>query len=173
MIWFGYYYFWLVIFAIVSETIIGLYYRYSTVEYPTESGYGIWDYFIEEPNYKKVILLLVLLGIASIFEEIVFRFFFINILIRFSVAIPIIIIITALVFGLAHYNNGGWIYTVNSTFAGFIFAFTFIQFGLITVWILHFLWNFLVVYQMYLPQLYEKTKTKTSEKKGTFIWKPR
>jgi len=151
----------LTLFAIVSETIIGLYYYFSKEKtYPTEKGYGIWDYFIVNRSIKNFILLLALLTVSAVMEEIIFRFILMNFMLRFNIALIYVIIISSILFGLAHYQNGGWIYCVNSIFAGFIFAFAFIEMGLMTVCFLHFFWNFIVIFQMFLPLLYEK-KTKT------------
>lgn len=147
----------LTIFAIVSETIIGLYYYFSKEKlYPTETGYGIWDYFVVNRSIRNFILLLSLLTVSAVMEEIIFRFILMNFMLRFNIALIYVIIVSSLLFGLAHYQNGGWIYCVNSIFAGFIFAFVFVEMGLMTAWFLHFFWNFIVIFQMFLPLLYEK-----------------
>jgi len=175
---FGYFYFWLTIGAIISQTIIALFYRFARHTIPESKGYGIWDYFLQDISIINVFLLLALLSVASIFEEIVFRFLIINILDVTGLNIILIIIISAIIFGLAHYNNGGWIFCINSTWAGIIFAISFIQMGILSAWFLHFLWNFLVVYQMFIPKIYEGVSessedssplnkiTKTKAKKG-------
>lgn len=147
----------LTLFAIVSETIIGLYYYFSKEKlYPTETGYGIWDYFVVNRSIRNFVLLLSLLTVSAVMEEIIFRFILMNFMLRFGVALVYVVIISSILFGLAHYQNGGWIYCVNSIFAGFIFAFIFVEMGLMTAWFLHFFWNFIVIFQMFLPLLYEK-----------------
>jgi membrane protease YdiL (CAAX protease family) len=153
------YYGILVFLSILAELIIALYYRFSEKGYPKDSGYGVWDYFLKKTTPQKLILLLALLSIASIIEEIVFRFTFFNILLIVDFGeytLISILIITSLAFGLAHYQNGGWIYCVNSTMAGFVFGLAFINLGLWFAWALHFAWNFLIIFQMFLPKIYGK-----------------
>ena len=154
------YFGFLTIFAIVSETIIALYYYYSEEKiYPTETGYGIWDYFLKNRSIKNFVLLLALLTVSAVMEEIIFRFILMNFMLKFNIALIYAIIISSILFGLAHYQNGGWIFCVNSTFAGFIFSFAFVEMGLITAWFLHFFWNAIIIFQMFLPLLYEKKKS--------------
>jgi membrane protease YdiL (CAAX protease family) len=70
------------------------------------------------------------------------------------------------VFGFAHYSNGGYAYVINSTFAGFIFGLAFLEMGLLSAWILHFFWNFLVLFQMFFPKITgEKEKKKKKKEK--------
>lgn len=154
---FGFYFFWLFIFAIISQTIIALYFRYKYGGVPVAEGYGTWDYFLDNTTFTKIFLLVVLLTVASIFEEIIFRYLIMNFLYGVGLPLILVIIVSSVIFGLAHYGNGGWIYCINSTFAGFIFAFIFLDSGLLTAWFLHFLWNFLVIYQLFLPKLYGST----------------
>jgi membrane protease YdiL (CAAX protease family) len=155
------YYGILVLLSLLAELIIALYYRFSNKPYPKQSGYGMWDYFLKEITPQKVILLLGLLSVASIIEEIVFRFTFFNILIHLQLQYSLltILIISSVAFGLAHYQNGGWIYCVNSMMAGFVFGVAFIQLGMWFAWALHFAWNFLIVFQMFLPLIYGRKGT--------------
>jgi membrane protease YdiL (CAAX protease family) len=154
----------LTIFAIISETIIGVYYYLAEEKsYPIETGYGIWDYFIINRSIRNYIVLFALLTVSAVMEEIIFRFILMNFLLRFNIGIIYVVIITSILFGLAHYQNGGWIYCVNSVLAGFVFAIVFIEMGLITAWLLHLFWNFIVIFQMFLPLLYEKKEKKKGE----------
>lgn len=158
------YYGYLTLFAILSEVIILFYYYKKYKGIPSEESYGLWGWFIKDLSWKKVFLLILLLSIASFFEEIMFRFMIINIGLTFGIHLLILIIASTIIFGLMHYQNGGWLYTINSTFAGIFFALCFIELGLYPVTFLHFLWNFLVVFQMLFPYwldnaLKEKEKT--------------
>lgn len=150
------YYGFLSLFAIISEFLIALYYRYQMEQgkaLEKEEGYSIWHYFLIDTTFKKVLILLALLSIASVMEEIVFRYILGNVLLRFNLPLFLVVIITSIIFGLMHYSNGGWVFTINSTFAGIFFFLAFYQMGLITAWLLHFLWNFLIIFQMFLPKL--------------------
>ena len=94
------------------------------------------------------------------------------------------IIFSSLLFGLAHYTNGGWVFTINSTFAGFFFALCYLEMGLIGAWGLHFLWNFIVVTEMLVPAFFSKLqeahkqeeetlkteKKKKKPKKENIVW---
>jgi membrane protease YdiL (CAAX protease family) len=149
----------LTLFAIISEFIIALYYHFQLrkgkVPFGDGYGYGMWDYFLRETTSRKIVLLILLLLVSAIAEEIIFRYMALNFFIGIGIPILIAITISAVIFGLAHYSNGGWIYIVNSSFAGFIFALAFLEMGIITAWILHFMWNGLILFQMFIPKLYE------------------
>ena len=142
------------LFAILSEFIIILYVHYKikgkTVIYEEEEPkFGTWDYFLTDTDYKKFIELVVYLTVAAIFEEIIFRFFLINALLLVSLPLIFAISISSIHFGLAHYGNGGWAFVVNSLFSGFCFSIIFIDYGFwMSSW-LHFVWNFLIIAQMF------------------------
>jgi len=145
-------------FAIVSEFIVVFYLFKNRTLASEEEDLGMWSYFAMNPSIKKAIYLFSLLSVASIVEEIVFRFILINIGIKYNFPIPLIVIVSSLVFGIAHFKNGNsWIFVPNPTFAGIMFSIAFLQMGLFSAWLLHFFWNFLVVFQMVIPVILEKT----------------
>ncbi|MFX1453766.1 MAG: CPBP family intramembrane glutamic endopeptidase [Promethearchaeota archaeon] len=155
------YYGLLSLFSIIATFIIALIYYYQSkktkevviviaAEEDTTPTFGTWEYFLTDTDYKKFFMLIVFLTFAAIFEEILFRFFLINLLLMFAIPIFVAIIISGIIFGLAHYGNGGWHFVVNSIFSGIIFGFSFYYYGLFFSTFLHFCWNFLVVAQMFI-----------------------
>ena len=109
----------------------------------------LFDYFLTDTDYKKFIELVVFLTVAAIFEEIIFRFLLINALLLVSLPLIFAISISSILFGLAHYGNGGWAFVVNSLFSGFCFSIIFVDYGFwMSSW-LHFVWNFLIIAQMF------------------------
>lgn len=98
---------------------------------------------------KKFITLALLLISASLVEEITYRWLIINGLtvidIPFISHPIVIIIVSSIAFGWAHEANGFILYVFNSSLAGVIFALFYMSYGLLPVWILHLLWNTLIV----------------------------
>lgn len=93
-------------------------------------------------NLFKIILIL---AVAAIFEEIIFRSFFINGLKLFLKSTALIILISALFFGIVHmFNEGSTILSTISAFmGGIMYAFAFIKTE--KLWLpigIHFSWNF-------------------------------
>lgn len=149
----------LTFFAFISEFIIAtMYYYFAEKDYPVESGYGVWDYFLVDMSWKKGLILITLLMVSAVAEEIIFRYFLLNIFLMLGLYVILAVAIASILFGLAHYGNGGWIYCVNSTFAGIFFCLAFLQHGIMFAWALHFFWNFIVIIQMFLPKLYQQSE---------------
>jgi len=150
------YYGLLSLFAIIADTIIAviLYRQMKGKKIKLEEAkpyeYGVWDYFLIDTDWKKVLELFALLTVSAIAEEIIFRFFLINIFTSFQMHFILAIFISSIIFGLMHYINGGWIFIINSTFAGIFFGFAFYYFGIVFSLTLHFFWNILVIFQMFI-----------------------
>lgn len=106
---------------------------------------SMFDYFITDTNWRKIMVLGALLFIAALVEEILYRYFLVNILFLFNVPIWLIIIVGAIAFGYAHEGNGFIIYVFNSTLAGIIFVSVFLYGGMMLSLGLHLMWNVLVV----------------------------
>ena len=160
--WFSAAYGWLTLFALVAMAIIVFYFKRKTRSKGTgrsmrESSKKdvvtpIFDNFIEQPTFRKILVLLFLLIIASFVEEVIYRYAVFNFIYLALSAIPAISMIVAtiasgLIFGWAHKDNGYVVYIVNSSLAGFVFAIMFVQYGLDGAWLLHFAWNLLVVFE--------------------------
>lgn len=139
--------------------IIQMLVRYKQKEIPIKSdddGGSLWDYFIQDATPKKTLTLILFLLVASLSEEIIFRYFlFQAILLPFQFiywnifGMILATAVTSLLFGIAHRSNGFFGYVVNSIIGGVFFGLFFYQWGLFGSWMLHFLWNFLVILDYY------------------------
>lgn len=119
-------------------------------------GYTRWDYFVQEPSGSKIALLVLYLLMASFAEEVIYRYFiFQAIYFPFAIyswvfiGVILATIISAIIFGVAHRVNGFFGYVVNSMIGGLFFGLFFFYWGLFGSWMLHFLWNFLVIIDYY------------------------
>jgi hypothetical protein len=205
----------LFLIGIALEIVVGIIVFYQkkhnkpTLNFNDKMG-SVWLYFLNDRDWKKWVLLIVLLLVASYYEELIYRFLLGNIGILLAedlVVLPLIIIgvmvisilfilytnrndadpllvvlqivlagivifsgyflangnltlfigiCCSMIFGYAHFENGGWLYVINSFFAGLVFFFFFLQYGLLGSWALHFAWNFLVIAQMFANYIVEK-----------------
>lgn len=155
------------IVSFIIEFSVVIYYYYSPIRISPEDMNKtptLFEYFLTDRSAKKWFLLISLLVFASIYEEIVYRYFYINLFIFIMgiFIIPIVpsiyvsILLASFLFGMAHRENGGWSYVINSLFAGIIFSLCFIWYGIITSWILHLLWNMLIILQQLVTILWKE-----------------
>jgi len=113
---------------------------------------NIFDSFIEQPTPKNITTLALLLIIAAFVEEIIYRYAVFNLIFLFMQhwefwGLFISCIVTGLVFGYAHKDNGYFMYVINSTFSGIVFSLMFYNFGLDGAWLIHLFWNMMVVFE--------------------------
>lgn len=106
---------------------------------------SIFYYFLKDPTPTKSITLAFFLILASLVEEILYRFLLINMLFFAGINIFIVVGISMAVFGWAHIENGNWAYIVNSIGCALIFSIVGLQFGLLAGWTEHLFWNGFVV----------------------------
>jgi hypothetical protein len=69
----------MVVFSVIAQIIILailIYINKYKQKVETEGeGYGIWDYFLRKPTLKKILAFFIFISVASLWEEIVFRYF--------------------------------------------------------------------------------------------------
>ena len=106
---------------------------------------SIFYYFLKDPTAGKSITLFLFLTLASLVEEILYRFILVDVLSFAGINIIVVVIISMAVFGWGHIENGNWAYIVNSAGCAAIFAIVGLQFGLLAGWTLHGFWNAFVV----------------------------
>lgn len=151
------YYGWLTIFSFISMVLTILYLKRKNIRISSGSGgdkvSSIFQYFIERPTFKKIFILSMLLIVASFMEEIIYRYTIFNFMLLIQIPFVLAVLISALIFGVAHSGNGFIIYVINSSFAGIFFAICFYEYGLIASWLLHLFWNVLVVVEQYITLL--------------------
>jgi len=123
---------------------------------------SLYEHFLVEPTPRKITILSLLLTVAAFEEEIIYRYFIINLLAIFPVfwgSPPLpsaitIIIISAVIFGFAHRQNGNVIYVINSMLGGVVFAWFFMVYGIMGGFILHLVWNAIVIVQQWIAIKY-------------------
>lgn len=153
-------YFKLILMAIFIDLLWSLYIRHTNSEVVIADNLApLWEYFLgSNRNVIRTIVLITFLAVAAFFEELFYRFIVLNltssIMVVFgstntSIIFYVSVLLSSLWFGWAHYGNGGWIYVLNSFFAGVIFALAYINHGIIASWLLHFLWNGLIMIQLF------------------------
>lgn len=109
---------------------------------------SIFHYFLKDPTISKTLTLILFITAASLVEEVLYRFVLFNVLAVLGLNVVVIIVISMIVFGWAHVENGNYAYIINSTMCGLVFSLVFISpgdGGLISVWICHLMWNTIVV----------------------------
>jgi len=102
-------------------------------------------YFLKDMTPRKAVILFSLLIYAAFNEELIYRFFLMNILSLIHIPLIVIIIITGIVFGYIHEGNVYFGYVFSAIFSGMVFAWSFSMFGLIGSFLLHLSWNILVL----------------------------
>jgi membrane protease YdiL (CAAX protease family) len=105
---------------------------------------SMFSFFMIDTNWKKVIVLIGFLLFASFNEEMIYRYFIVNLMGAVHIPAIIIIIANGIIFGLAHRNNGVMSYVFSSAFSGAVFCWNMLEFGVAGSWILHMAWNCLV-----------------------------
>lgn len=141
----------LVVSVVLELLYAGYLYRHPKEEVEPDNTNWMWSYFLTKRNWKKIVLLALLLIVAAFYEELIYRYLFLNIMVEWDFLYTYIwipIIISSAFFGYAHKDNGGWFYVTNSFFAGIIFCHAYLVAGLNGSWILHLVWNALIVTQM-------------------------
>jgi membrane protease YdiL (CAAX protease family) len=108
---------------------------------------NMFDYFLEEDTLLNTIVVFTLLIYAAFNEEMVYRYFLVNILAFLQIPLVIVILISGIVFGLVHLSNKYIGYVFSATFSGIVFAWCFVSFGLIGAFVLHVMWNAWVLFQ--------------------------
>lgn len=138
----------LVLESILALIITVWYYKRQEVEFSeatdTDALEPVFSYMLTDMNPRKTTILLVFLSLASFYEELIYRFFVLNVCAAIGVPVIVSIIISGFIFALAHRGNGYMAYVFSTFFSGMIFSVVFIYWGILGSWFLHLAWNALV-----------------------------
>lgn len=149
----------LTIISIIITLSFAILIYYKKIKTSAKKDLGLFGKLLNEFKLKRLIYIISFLIIASFYEELLYRYFIINILVEFQIPLIIVIIISGVIFGYDHFKQGGILLMTNSIFAGIIFANMFLNFGIIGSWILHFLWNGIIFIETIIYKLIsEKNK---------------
>ena len=115
----------------------------------------IFKFLTTNPSTNKKLLLLMLISSLTLCEEVFFRYLLINMIISYTnLDLLFTIMLVSLVFALLHIlnhkklNKNTIIHLNICFFYSVIFSITMISNGLFFAWILHYFWNFLLVFQV-------------------------
>jgi len=115
----------------------------------------IFNFLTNNPSIHKNFLLLILISSLTLFEEVFFRYLLINMIISYTnLDLFFTIMIVSLIFALLHIFNhkklgkNTFIHLNICFFYSIIFSITMISNGLLFAWILHYFWNFLLVFNI-------------------------
>ena len=119
----------------------------------------IFKFLMNNPSTYKKLLLLLLISLLTLYEEVIFRYLLINVIISYTnLDLFFTIMLVSITFTLLHIFNhkkldkNTFIHLNICFFYSIIFSVTMISNGLFFAWLLHFFWNFLLVFQI----LFEK-----------------
>ena len=119
----------------------------------------IFNFLTNNPSIYKKCLLLILISSLTLFEEVFFRYLLINVIISYTnLDLFFTIMMISLIFALLHMINhkkldkNAIIHLNICFFYSIIFSITLISNGLFFAWLLHFFWNFLLVFQVFIKK---------------------
>ncbi len=115
----------------------------------------IFKFLTSNPSTYKKLLLLILISSLTLCEEVFFRYLLINLIISYTNLDKLFtIMLVSFIFTLLHIFNhkkldkNTIIHLNICFFYSIIFSITMISNGLLFAWILHYFWNFLLVFQV-------------------------
>lgn len=153
LIFMGYY--GIMVFISIIETIIFVIMVKMSHQFSKENTeikkMDIFAQVMEKYDTKNWTYLFILLFFASLWEEVIFRFFTMNLAAEFTIPHWVIILISSVLFGIAH-KSGGLFHIISSFNAGIVFAIAYVNYGIFFVWVLHLFWNILVMVQLWITQ---------------------
>ena len=115
----------------------------------------IFNFLTTNPSIYKKCLLLILISSLTLFEEVFFRYLLINVIISYTnLDLFFTIMMISLIFAFLHifnhkkFDKNAIIHLNICFFYSIIFSITMISNGLLFAWLLHYFWNFLLVFQV-------------------------
>lgn len=112
----------------------------------------IFKILMNNPSTYKKLLLLLLISLLTLYEEVIFRYLLINVIISYTnLDLFFTIMLVSLTFTLLHVFNHKKLDKITIIhlnicfFYSIIFSITMISNGLFYAWLLHFFWNFLLI----------------------------
>ncbi len=115
----------------------------------------IFKFLMNNPSTYKKLLLLLLISLLTLYEEVIFRYLLINVIISYTnLDLFFTIMLVSITFTLLHIFNhkkldkNAIIHLNICFFYSIIFSITLISNGLFFAWLLHYFWNFLLVFQV-------------------------
>ncbi|MFX1288409.1 MAG: lysostaphin resistance A-like protein, partial [Promethearchaeota archaeon] len=128
-----------------------------------ERGNDIFQFFVRELSYRKVLMLVILFPLLAFVEEFIYRSFLISIFtyyLNWSVITSIIFV--SIIFGLVHYSTSkNWGHVFSTLISSLIYSFALIQLGILYPWLFHLSTNLFVLLFYY--QQRKKIKKYLSE----------
>jgi membrane protease YdiL (CAAX protease family) len=167
---YGFFMFLLFIESIIAFGITIWYYRRkgkSATEGEAEDQLEpIFKHFLTDITPRKLLILAAMLSLAAFYEEMIYRYFLMNILLAVGIPLIIVFIICGVIFSLAHRGNGYMAYVFSSLFSGIVFCIVFYNSGIGASWLVHLTWNAIVVLEDYFT-IWATSKNATLKRGGT------
>lgn len=109
------------------------------------------EYFINDFNFTKLALLLLLFPLVAFVEEFAFRCLLLTVMVNFlNLNIIIAILLISFLFGFSHYlSSKSWLHFISTLVSSIIYFFALIQLGLFYPWLLHLVTNSLALLFFY------------------------
>ncbi len=139
----------LLYFSIILIKLIGIKIYFSRNVKILEEGRGddIFQFFTENLDYKKIILMIILFPLVAFIEELIYRTLLLSVLtyyLNWEYFLSIIFI--SILFGLVHFSTSqNWGHVVSTLISSIIYSLALIQLGLLYPWIFHLSTNLFVL----------------------------
>lgn len=151
--------------TILKLIVIKIYFTKKLKTSKIERGDDIFQFFVREFSYKKLLMLILLFPLSAFVEEFIYRSFLISIFTYyFNWDVIVSIIFVSIVFGLVHYSTSkNWGHVISTLISSFIYSFAMIQLGILYPWLFHLLTNLLVL--LFYHQQRKKIKNKENSER--------
>ncbi len=140
----------IVLLSIVFLKLIGIYLYFMKNRTLLEKGQGdaTFQFFAENLNFQKIILLLLLFPLSAFVEELIYRSLLLSFFtLYFNLNIILGILIISLIFGLVHLStSGNWGHIISTFISSIIYFIALIYLGLIYSWVFHLITNVAVIF---------------------------
>ncbi|MFW9970826.1 MAG: type II CAAX prenyl endopeptidase Rce1 family protein [Candidatus Odinarchaeota archaeon] len=139
----------LIYFSIIMLKLVGIKIYFSKNIKFLEEGGGdeIFQFFTQNVNYKKIIILIIFFPLVAFIEELIYRTLLISVLTYyFHWEYFISIIFISIIFGLVHFSTSqNWGHVMSTLISSVIYSLALIQLGIVFPWIFHLSTNLFVL----------------------------